>query len=189
MHPRLLPSPPPVRADAVTVINDPRVHKVLDLTPKMISKNDVFNAKAAETHGLMGFAVLVLDRYMEKFAGLGESKRQTAKYLLSSVRAAERFNDRLLKNGRDLPDHECQSLLSDYTHFMTMYTRAGGRPRPKFHLMFHCIQRIKVFGNPRFYWAYKAVPEPMFVRVPLEGRSRALEPAAAAASTRRGRPS
>ena len=44
--------------------------------------------------------------------------------------------------------------MSDYLHFCSMYMRAGGTARPKFHLMIHLIQRIGRLGNPKYYVTY-----------------------------------
>ena len=142
-------------AESIDPSHAPEDRQVWDLSPKMITKSLVFNAKAAETHGLMGFAVVVLNKYMDNFRDLGPHQHETARLLLGSVMAAERFNDILVDNGRQMDASQCQLLLSHYMHFMRLYIRAGGRIRPKFHLMFHCIQRISFFGNPRYYWAYK----------------------------------
>ena len=106
-------------------------------------------AKAAETIGLLPFAVELLERYANQFPG------NQGHMLLASGKSALAVNDVIRTSDRVIPSAEQQSMMSWFLRHMSLYAKAGGIVTPKFHYMVHCLQRISRRGNPRFYHTYR----------------------------------
>ena len=66
-----------------------------------------------------------------------------------------RFNDLLLECGFLVPDAHRASLMMSYLGFVQLYDRAGGKFRPKWHLICHAIDESQRMGNPRYLMVYK----------------------------------
>ena len=124
--------------------------QVWDISLKMLGKRTrpEMKTKAAETVGLLKFAVTLLEKY-GLFLGVDGAA------LLESGRAAMLFNDIVKSSGRclDLPTR--QRLLTAVLRHSNLFLRAGGVLTPKHHLMLHCVQRTGLKGNPRFYHTYR----------------------------------
>ena len=123
----------------------------------MIGKADRPNlsAKAAETHGLLGFVVDCLERHRSKLATVSEAVKLQAELLLASGQAALRFDQILSENPRHMTQDALRSLMNSYLLHASLYDRSGGSYAPKHHLMVHCVQRALYLGNPRAYTTYR----------------------------------
>ena len=115
----------------------------------------ILQAKAAETHGLLNCAVDLLRRHAETVGAIAEEAALERMLLLEAGLAAQRFNNMMSAAGRVLSAAELDSMLLNYNHFAILFDRAGGHITPKFHLMFHGLQRTATHGNLRFYTTYR----------------------------------
>ena len=77
-----------------------------------------------------------------------------AKLLLAAGSEALAFNNLLKDNSRQVPRASQEQLLLHYSRFFTLFDRARGNITPKFHLMYHAIQQINEYGNPRYFATY-----------------------------------
>lgn len=134
-----------------------RGSRVWNLTLKMLGRPNkpILAAKAAETHGLLDFAVGLLQKYEVQLSAISRDFALTTQLLLASGKAAQKFNTLLADNTRDLSAEVIDSMMSSYRHFAVMYDRAGGHLTPKHHIMLHMIQRAGWHGNPRYYMTYR----------------------------------
>ena len=125
--------------------------RLWNLTIKMLGKesNPVLRAKANETKNLVEFVVALLENHA---ANLDETVH---KYLLASARAAHQVNEIIRTSPRLMTRDQQQELLNAFIRHCSMYERAGGHLVAKHHLMLHCIQRIGVLGNPKYYSCYR----------------------------------
>ena len=48
-----------------------------------------------------------------------------------------------------------QELLDSYLHHVTLFSRCGGRLRPKHHMMFHLIEQCDKIGAPEVRATYR----------------------------------
>jgi len=117
-------------------------------------KKPNFSAKAAETHGLLEFAVALLDLYADKLSNNSET-HEVYLLLKEAGKAALQFDEVLNGNQRNMPANEQQKALMYLKRFAILFDRAGGHQIPKMHLMFHLIMRCGHAGNPRYYMTYK----------------------------------
>ena len=112
-------------------------------------------AKAAETHGLLGFVNMTLYKYRHWLVQQGEEQSRTLFDLLTRAgQAAASFDDVLNRHERVLAASACDELFTHYARFIMLSSRANIPLLPKAHLMFHCIQRARERGNPRAYTTY-----------------------------------
>jgi len=133
------------------------LHKqVWNLTLSMLGKKSrpFLSAKAAETHGLLEFVVILLDIYMDKLSKNPDTYI-VAQLLKEAGLEALAFDSVLADNPRVMPRSEQQNLFTHYTRFLVLFERAGGNLTPKCHLMYHLIQRVDHSGNARFHMTYK----------------------------------
>jgi len=132
-------------------------NQVWDLTLKMLGKSTdpMLNAKAAETHGLLLFAVDLLQETMPKFEAKGGETFLAAQFLLASGRAAVALEDVLIRNPREIPREEQRLALNKFIEHTILYLRAGGTLVPKHHLMCHMFQDMHFLGNARYYMTYR----------------------------------
>jgi hypothetical protein len=128
-----------------------RASQIWNLTLKMLGKetNPCVKAKASESRHLLDFC----HSLMEKHQHLMEPVR--AKFMLASARAAVQVNAIIRDSPRNMSRADQQRLLDAYLRHCSMFVRGGGSLVPKHHLFIHCIQRISLLGNPRFYTCYK----------------------------------
>ena len=127
-----------------------KASQVWNLTLEMLGKewNPVLRAKASESRHLLDFCVKVVEA---KQANLDPN---CAGFLLAGGRAAQTVNDIMRDSPQIMSVDDQQRLLDAYIRHCTMHIRSGGNFVPKHHLMLHCIQRIAVLGNPRWYHCY-----------------------------------
>ena len=116
--------------------------------------NPCFNAKAAETHGLLDFCVQLLQDHMDMLRTI-DTCAATAQCLLGAGKAAQDFERILKTSKRKLDDEALESMFSAYYRFASLYARAEGNVVGKIHLMFHMIIGARKKGNPRFYSTYR----------------------------------
>ena len=111
--------------------------------------------KAAETHGLLGFVMKVLEKHKDRLTGqlVGDSG-DCFDLLRRAGKAAVAFDRVLEAHERFLPPSACDQLFEHYSQFIMLCARAGVPMMPKAHLMFHCILRAREKGNPRAYTTY-----------------------------------
>ena len=105
--------------------------------------------KAAEGLGLLDFAIESLETHAAKLPIVAKD------LLLGSARAAQRVTQIINESKRVMSPAVQQELLSQHLRHMMLFERAGGALLPKHHLMIHCIQRISMFGNPRYYHTFR----------------------------------
>ena len=108
--------------------------------------------KAAETHGLLRFAVVTLEKYKSVLQNCEQS--HTFDLLLRAGRAAEAFDRVMAEHTRVFPADACDSLHANYHRFILLCSRAGVPLLPKGHLMFHLVAQASLRGNPRCYSTY-----------------------------------
>jgi hypothetical protein len=134
--------------------NDPTWSKhasqVWNLTLKMLGaeSNPMLRAKASESRHLLEFAVSLLQKFEAVLPAAA------CKFLLASGLAAVDVNTIIKDAPRLMSGDDQQRLLNAYLKHCAMYVRAGGHLVPKHHLFIHCIQRIDVLGNPKYYTCY-----------------------------------
>ena len=115
----------------------------------------MLKAKAAETHGLLGFSVSMLESLMPKFVEADPDIAFEAELLSAAGKATQQVDAIMSSNGRQLPRKCQQNLLDMYLKHLSLFERCGGHLIPKHHLMIHAIQRASALGNPRCYTTYK----------------------------------
>ncbi|CAE7238530.1 unnamed protein product [Symbiodinium sp. CCMP2592] len=125
--------------------------KVWNLTLTMLAEK-ALKCKAAETHGLLGFAVETLEKYKTVLQNCEQS--HMFDLLLRAGRAAEAFDRVMASHTRVFPTDACDSLHQSYHRFIVLCSRAGVPLLPKGHLMFHLVAQASVRGNPRCYSTY-----------------------------------
>ncbi len=111
------------------------------------------SAKAAETHGLLEFCVVLPDIYMPRMRT--QDQLLCANLLKAAGQEALKFDAVISRNDRNMPEAEKGAMHFSFMRFATLYQRANGHIIPKFHLMLHMICRVAGNGNPRFYSTYK----------------------------------
>jgi len=114
----------------------------------------VLAAKAAESKGLLYFAVDLLERHMLQIAELGDDALLKAQLLLSAGRSAVSFETVMNTHSRSFSCDQKNALFHHYHRFVTIYLQAGGQVIPKVHLMYHLIYESERKGNPKFYQTY-----------------------------------
>ncbi|CAE7541050.1 unnamed protein product [Symbiodinium sp. CCMP2592] len=131
--------------------------EVWNLTLGMLGNQETYNlsCKAAESHGLLRFIHWFLDRHLDEFRTLDNDTSRTAELLLAAAKNALQMDEVLGLSCRKIDLGSVQKLLNCYIRFLLFYGRAGGVLKPKFHLLFHMIQRALYKGNPRAYSTYR----------------------------------
>jgi hypothetical protein len=127
-----------------------KASQVWSLTLKMLGKewNPCLNAKASESRHLLDFAVAMVAKHQASLDA------KIGRFLLLSGEAAQQVNAIIRTSPRVMPVDDQLLLLNAYLKHCAMFVRAGGWLVPKHHMMIHCIQRISILGNPRFYSCY-----------------------------------
>ena len=123
----------------------------------MLGNTETYNlsCKAAESHGLLRFIHWFVERHIDEFRNLHNDTARKAHLLLAAAKSALDMDSVLGLSGRKLDVASVQKLLNCYVRFLLFYGRAGGVLKPKFHLLFHMIQRALYKGNPRAYSTYR----------------------------------
>ena len=129
--------------------------QVWNLTLTMLS-DKYLKAKAAETHGLLDFAVQMLVKHQQVLVANDGDQQGALLYdlLTHAGQSAQSFDSVLAANSRVLSEEACEQLMMHYNRFIVLCDRAGVDILPKAHLMYHCIQRSLRKGNPRTYSTY-----------------------------------
>ena len=129
--------------------------EVWNITLKMLS-DKYLKAKAAETHGLLGFCVEMLLKHANFLLSGNPGSTQPVLFdlLLCAGRAALKFDAILAGHERSVDESTCQQLFDEYNAFICISARAGVPVLPKAHLMYHLLQRSLTKGNPRMYTTY-----------------------------------
>ena len=127
-----------------------RGSEVWNLTLKMLGSpaRPELNAKAAESNGLLDFAVDLLAKNIE---ALGDDARG----LLEACRSALQVHNIMRTTPKEMTRADAEMLMHAYVRHASLFERAGGRLAPKHHLMAHCVQQTLVHGNPRFHHTYR----------------------------------
>ena len=123
----------------------------------MLGNTETFNlsCKAAESHGLLRFIHWFVGRHIDEFRNLDNDTSRKADMLLAAAKSALDMDSVLGLSSRELDVASLQRLLNCYIRFLLFYGRAGGVLKPKFHLLFHLIQRSLYKGNPKAYSTYR----------------------------------
>ena len=108
--------------------------------------------KAAETHGLLRFAVMTLEKYHTILQRCEQS--HMFDLLLRAGRAAEAFDHIMAQYSRKIPEDACDELHAKYHRFIQLCCRAGVPVLPKSHLMQHLVAQARQKGNPRTFSTY-----------------------------------
>ena len=109
-------------------------------------------AKAAETHGLLGFVVDRLE--MHKAVLAATEHANTFALLLQAGQAALDFDAVMASHPRAIDETVCGMLFQKYNEFICLCEETGMHLMPKSHMMYHMIQRAVFTGNPRMYSTY-----------------------------------
>ena len=119
--------------------------------------NPNFAAKGSETRNVLPFLLSVFDEYGEHFSTIRKDNLRLALgFAKEASIAASEFEEILRSQPRKMSTDATVDLMSKYMRFLSMYARAGGNIVQKHHLMVHCVQESKRFGNPRFYTTYRS---------------------------------
>ena len=129
--------------------------QVWNLTLTMLSEK-YLKAKAAETHGLLGFVVEMLRKHENSLTQADPNGQPSLLFdlLMRAGRAALDFDAELSCHGRAVDEAVCNKLFQHYDRFISLCARAQLPLLPKAHLMYHLLQRAVVRGNPRTYSTY-----------------------------------
>ena len=111
------------------------------------------NAKAKETHGLLEFTVKMLEDHIG-FTDNQPALKCVWVNLIEAGKAALMFDSIINTDSNVLNETEINDMFVSFQRFACLYANAGGETIPKFHLMFHLIQRSRVLGNPRKHMTY-----------------------------------
>ncbi|CAE7267823.1 unnamed protein product [Symbiodinium sp. CCMP2592] len=128
-------------------------HPLHQLRPFLKDKH--VKAKAAETHGLLAFVCEMLAKYKARLSTSGSEQDQLFFELATHAgQSAMAFDAVMARHGRDINAAVSGEMLMHYDRFIVLCSRAGFPLIPKGHLMYHCIQRSVLQGNPRTYSTY-----------------------------------
>ena len=112
------------------------------------------HAKGKETHGLLKFAVGLLEKHKAKLMAESPIMAQRTEFLLAAGFAAIKF-DELLDSAPRQPNLETlEAMLACILRHNKLFHLAGGGLMPKHHAMIHMIQRSQYLGNPKTYHTY-----------------------------------
>ena len=111
-------------------------------------------AKAAETHGLLGFVVETLRKHKDALMSAHTDSRTLFDLLTHAGEEALKFDHVLATHSRAINLQTCNALFGHYNAFICLCSRAGLPLLPKAHMMYHCVQRALRQGNPRMYATY-----------------------------------
>ena len=133
-----------------TTTSTQRDISVFDLTIGMLgpAKHPELKAKAAETVGMLGFVVHLLEKHANALP-------HGAADLLDSARAAVAVNTLIKESGRVMTPDQRRGLMQHYVRHAKLYFKAGGKPTPKHHLCLHLFVSMATRGNPKYYHTYR----------------------------------
>ena len=123
---------------------------VFDLTYGMLgpTKHPELKAKAAETVGMLGFVVHMLEKHTNELSDGGRT-------LLESAQAAVAVNGIIKDSGRVMTLVQRKDLMHNYLRHARLYFKAGGKPTPKHHLCLHLFISMATKGNPKYFHTYR----------------------------------
>ena len=128
--------------------------KVWNLTLGMLS-DKYLKAKAAETHGLLGFVMEILQKHKDSLVAGHTAEARTLFDLLSRAgEEALKFDAVLERHSRAINTEICTALFNHYNAFISLCARADVPILPKAHMVYHMVQRALRQGNPRMYSTY-----------------------------------
>ena len=125
--------------------------QVWNLTLSMVA-GKYLKAKAAETHGLLGFVVNRIE--MHKVVLEATEHANTFGLLLQAGQSALDFDAVMASHPRAIDETVCGQLFQHYDKFICLCKEAGMHLMPKSHMMYHLLQRAIRKGNPRMYSTY-----------------------------------
>ena len=129
---------------------DDDITELQDLTLQMLGgkpSSQTLHTKAAETKGLVGFALELLKRMQGRFAG---SETNIA-FLIGAGEALQEYFDLLGDAPRQVPPRMLQRMFDSMKKHLILSNRAGVPMKPKHHLVLHMVARTGKYGNPSFY--------------------------------------
>jgi hypothetical protein len=129
--------------------------EVWNLTLQMLGKkkSPMLSIKAAEAKGLLEFVVKLLEADVPK---LNEREQMRGQLLLACGKAAWRVELALRNTSQiSMSVADRQQLLTDYTHHVVLFHRAGGVLKPKHHMMFHLILDASWKGSPSLWATFR----------------------------------
>ena len=141
--------------------NDPHWRKkgseIWNLTQKMLGtrRNPMMSVKAAEARGLLDFCAKLLEDAVARL-DRGNDYFLKAELLYACAKSAVRVDELLRNTGTYVVTFDAQQeLLDSYIHHVTLFSRCGGRLRPKHHMMFHLIEQCDKIGAPAVRATYR----------------------------------
>ena len=116
-------------------------------------KDPKISIKATEAKGLLEFVINLLEEDVPKLA---PAEAMQGALLLACGKSAFRVELALRNSGAMVLSRvQRQELLNDYTHHVSLYHRAGGKLKPKHHMMFHMILDSSWKGAPSLYATFR----------------------------------
>jgi hypothetical protein len=124
------------------------------LSEKMLGSrgNPRLSAKGAETHGMLPWVVQTLEGLQRGSLSADMSSRGAL--LIASGRAALALDAALYDMGPVPTAAQQQAALDAALRHCALFSRAGGRLRPKHHLLQHMLQRARCTGSPQCTHTY-----------------------------------
>ena len=119
------------------------------------SSRPTFTAKGAETHGLLLFVVVVLERYAQEFSAEPAPAPLQARLFLAAGHAALDFDKVMNTGDRNFPPDVRLIFFQRYMKFSCLLDRAVLPVIPKVHLGFHMVHKAGERGHPRLQSTYK----------------------------------
>ena len=127
-----------------------QITRISDVTRKMVGDpaNQRLKTKGAETWGLLLYLVDEIPLHMDKLGDTGPLLLEAATCLKEMALVFDRSGIRLSEDDQD----QCWNY---YLRFLDASKDFPQLLLPKRHLTLHLLRRMDVFGNPRFYAAWK----------------------------------
>ena len=128
---------------------DDDITEVQDFTLQMLGgkpSSKALHTKAAETKGLVGFALDLLKNMRRRFAGTSDIG-----FLIGAGEALQEYFDLIGDAPRNVPPHTLQRMFDAVKRHIVLSARAGVPLTPKHHLMLHLVSRTAKHGNPSYY--------------------------------------
>ena len=103
------------------------------------------HTKAAETKGLVSFALEMLRQKQSRLPGADTG------FLLAAGEALQEYFNLMADAPRNVPPATLQKMHDAVKRHLLLSRRAGVPMRPKHHLMIHLVARTAKHGNPSYY--------------------------------------
>ena len=124
------------------------IAEVQDLTLQMLGgrpSSQAQHTKAAETKGLVVFAVDLLKSKRARFTG------PDVGFLIGAGEALQDYFDLIGDAPRNVPAPTLQRMYDAIKKHLVLSQRAGVPMKPKHHLVIHLVARTAKHGNPSYY--------------------------------------